>query len=86
MEISNKSSKVICIGTTILLPDKTAVFPDDFSDLPSIKALESKGWLSISKYEDKSAKRDVTSSDKENDTEKPVKSTRKPRTAKEKAE
>ena len=47
MTIKNTSQKVINIGTTILMPDKTMEASKAITEAPSIKAMVERGQLAI---------------------------------------
>lgn len=49
MELKNISEKVISIGTTVVMPDKSVTISEKQAFLPSIKALIKQGYVSVKK-------------------------------------
>lgn len=49
MELKNISEKVINIGTTVVMPDKSITISEKQASLPSIKALAKQGYISVKK-------------------------------------
>lgn len=56
MIIKNISSKIINIGTEILMPDKQLPVADDVAGLPAIKAFVEKGYVVLIEEPAKAAK------------------------------
>ena len=56
MIIKNISSKIINIGTEILMPDKQLPVAEDVAELPAIKAFAEKGYVVLIEEPAKAAK------------------------------
>ncbi len=73
MKLKNIGSKIINVGSIVLMPDEDIPVEASVAELPSIKAIVKAGFLSIEKSDSKpvdTPKKNEETSDKEENAEK----------------